>query len=84
MPGWPLTSRPPSERACKTEQAESLAVAIAALPPEQRDAVLLKHLENLSLAEIATRLDKSIAAVAGLLRRGLAHLGASMNQENSR
>jgi RNA polymerase sigma-70 factor (ECF subfamily) len=74
----------PSERACKTEQAESLAVAIAALAPEQRDAVLLKHLENLSLAEIATRLDKSIAAVAGLLRRGLAHLGKSMNQENSK
>jgi len=46
--------------------------------------VLLKHLENLSLAEIATRLDKSIAAVAGLLRRGLAHLGESMNQENSK
>jgi RNA polymerase sigma-70 factor, ECF subfamily len=64
----------PSERACDRERADRLAAAVAALPPDQREAVLLKHLENLSLAEIAARTDKSMAAVAGLLRRGLARL----------
>jgi DNA-directed RNA polymerase specialized sigma24 family protein len=46
--------------------------------------VLLKHLENLSLADIASRLGKSTAAVAGLLRRGLARLGELMQQERSK
>jgi RNA polymerase sigma-70 factor (ECF subfamily) len=68
----------PSERACERERADRLAAAVAALPPDQREVVLLKHLETLSLAEIAARVGKSTASVAGLLRRGLARLGELM------
>lgn len=70
----------PSERASDRERAELLASAVAALPPEQREVIMLKHLENLSLAEITVRLGKSTASIAGLLRRGLARLGELMNQ----
>jgi RNA polymerase sigma-70 factor (ECF subfamily) len=72
----------PSERACERERADRLAAAVAALPPDQREVVLLKHLETLSLAEVAARVGKSTAAVAGLLRRGLARLGELMRQED--
>jgi RNA polymerase sigma-70 factor (ECF subfamily) len=72
----------PSERADRRERADRLAAAVAALPPDQRAAVLLKHIENLSLAEIAARVGKSTAAVAGLLRRGLARLRELMEQED--
>ncbi len=72
----------PSEQACDRERADRLAAAVAALPPDQREAVLLKHLENLSLAEIAARTGKSMAAVAGLLRRGLARLRELIRQED--
>jgi RNA polymerase sigma-70 factor (ECF subfamily) len=70
----------PSERADRRERAERLAAAVAALPPDQREAVLLKHIENLSLADISARMGKSPAAVAGLLRRGLARLREVMDQ----
>jgi RNA polymerase sigma-70 factor (ECF subfamily) len=72
----------PSERADRRERADRLAAAVAALPPDQREAVLLKHIEGLSLAEIAARVGKSTAAVAGLLRRGLARLRELMGPED--
>jgi RNA polymerase sigma-70 factor (ECF subfamily) len=64
----------PSEQAIDHERAERLAAAVAALPDEQQQVVLLKHCQGLSLAEIAARLNKTTAAVAGLLRRGLERL----------
>ncbi len=64
----------PSERAGRRERADALAAAVAGLPPEQREVVLLKHCDGLALADIAARTGKTPAAVAGLLRRGLARL----------
>jgi hypothetical protein len=43
----------PSERADRNERAAALAAALDALPPDQRDAVLRKHLRGQSLADIA-------------------------------
>jgi RNA polymerase sigma-70 factor (ECF subfamily) len=64
----------PSERVGDRERAEALARAVAELPADQREVVLLKHCHGLSLAELAGRLGRSPAAVAGLLRRGLKRL----------
>ncbi|HVK09156.1 MAG TPA: sigma-70 family RNA polymerase sigma factor [Gemmataceae bacterium] len=61
----------PSERAGQHERADRLAAAVAALPDDQREAILLKHCHGTSLADIAARTGRSIPAVAGLLRRGL-------------
>ena len=41
------------------------------IPDAQRDAVIFRHLQGLSLAEAARQLDRTEAAVAGLVYRGL-------------
>jgi RNA polymerase sigma-70 factor (ECF subfamily) len=64
----------PSERAVHHERAAALAAAVDALPPEQREVVLLKHLHGLTVAEVGERTGRTPAAVAGLLRRGLERL----------
>jgi RNA polymerase sigma-70 factor (ECF subfamily) len=64
----------PSERAEHHELLLELADALAKLPEAQREALLLKHCQGWSLAQIAEHLGRSPAAVASLLQRGLAHL----------
>jgi RNA polymerase sigma-70 factor (ECF subfamily) len=67
----------PSEVAQRNEQLLALSSALTTLPPDQREALLLQFFEGLTLAEIAVRLGRTRAAVASLLRRGLAHLRKS-------
>jgi RNA polymerase sigma-70 factor (ECF subfamily) len=71
----------PSEAAGRHERATSLAAAVDKLPTDQREVVLLKHCHGLSLNDIADRTDRTPAAVAGLLRRGLARLRELMDGE---
>jgi len=64
----------PSEAAQRQEQVIHLAAALARLPEDQRTAVELHHLHQGSVADIARRMDRTEASVAGLLRRGLKRL----------
>jgi RNA polymerase sigma-70 factor (ECF subfamily) len=64
----------PSVRAEKNEQLLRLAEALEQLPEAQREAVVLHHLRGLSLAQLAGQLDRSEAAAAGLLHRGIKRL----------
>ena len=60
----------PSKQAIKTEKLLLLANAIDSLPPEQREAFELKHLDGLTLQETACAMGKeTVSQVAGLLRR---------------
>jgi RNA polymerase sigma-70 factor (ECF subfamily) len=68
----------PSDRAARHEQAVRLADALAALPDDYREALVLHYCEDLSLADVAARLDRTPAAVAGLLKRGLKQLRARL------
>jgi RNA polymerase sigma-70 factor (ECF subfamily) len=61
----------PSQAVSRNEQLIRLAGAVESLPEAQREAVILKHCEGLSLAEVGKRLGRSPAGVASLLRRGL-------------
>jgi RNA polymerase sigma-70 factor (ECF subfamily) len=72
----------PSERAGKREQSDALAEAVASLPDDQREVVLLKHCQGLALADIAAQLGRSPASVAGLLRRGLQRLREILDHTN--
>ena len=51
-----------------------LADALATLPEAQREALVLQNWHGWSLAEIGRQMDRSPAAVAGLLKRGLKQL----------
>jgi RNA polymerase sigma-70 factor, ECF subfamily len=64
----------PSAPARRHEQVLMLAEALAQLPEDQRETVVLKHGEGLTVAEICVKLGRTPAAVAGLLRRGLEQL----------
>jgi RNA polymerase sigma-70 factor (ECF subfamily) len=72
----------PSEQAMQHEQGVRLAQALARLPENQRRAVELHHLQGRSLAEVATELDLSRPAVAGLLHRGLKKLRELLEEDS--
>ena len=64
----------PSEQAVDREQAVLLADALAKLPAEYREAIVLRHLEGLTFPEVATRMGKTQDSVEKLWLRGLARL----------
>lgn len=68
----------PSEHAVRHEEAVRVAGALARLPEANREAVVLRYYEGLSLDEISARLGRTPAAVAGLLKRGLKQLRESL------
>jgi RNA polymerase sigma-70 factor (ECF subfamily) len=73
----------PSEVAARQEQLLQLARALAQLPDDQRDAVEWHHLREASVADIAQRMNRTEASVAGLLRRGLKRLRELLNESIS-
>jgi RNA polymerase sigma-70 factor (ECF subfamily) len=66
--------RTPESEALRGETADAVARAIAALPENQREALLLAHYEQLSLAEIAEITEVEIPAVKSRLQRARATL----------
>lgn len=69
----------PSGRAMRSERAALLLQALAALPEAQAEAVRLRYLEGLTIAETAERLARSEAAVKALVSRGLAALSQEIS-----
>ncbi|MFI5454872.1 MAG: sigma-70 family RNA polymerase sigma factor [Isosphaerales bacterium] len=70
----------PSQQVIRHEQLIRLADALAKLPDDQRQAVELRHLRGLATVEISERLNRSVAAVGGLLQRGLRALRVSLDE----
>jgi RNA polymerase sigma-70 factor (ECF subfamily) len=64
-----LTS--PSEKVMREERLFAMAAALARLPADQRLAVELHYLREQTIPEISLEMNRTPAAVAGLLRRGL-------------
>jgi RNA polymerase sigma-70 factor (ECF subfamily) len=71
----------PSQRLQRQERALQLADALAQLPDAQRDALILRHFHECSLADIAAQLDCTSAAVTGLLQRGLKSLRKALAEK---
>lgn len=67
----------PSHSAMRREQGVMLANALAHLPDDYREAVVLRYLEGLSFPEIAERMGRSVDSVRKLWTRGLAQLRAA-------
>lgn len=64
----------PSQKAVRHEDMLHLADALMQLPDDQRNAVAMKHLQGLSMVEIAKIMKRSETAIGGLLRRGMTSL----------
>jgi RNA polymerase sigma-70 factor (ECF subfamily) len=69
----------PSQCAARDEDWLRLIDALAELPRTMREVVVLKHCQGWTLQQIAARIDRTVPAVASLLRRGLAHLRQRMS-----
>jgi RNA polymerase sigma-70 factor (ECF subfamily) len=72
----------PSQKAIRGEEAQRLAQALTVLPDDQREAVRLRHLEGLALADIARHLGRSPAATAGLIKRGMQVLRRQLRRDD--
>ncbi|TWU20623.1 ECF RNA polymerase sigma-E factor [Novipirellula galeiformis] len=85
--GWiqqlPGSTTSPSGVAIRDEATIALLEALHELPETQAEAIRLRYMEGLPLAEIVERMGKSDTAVAGLLKRGLQKLRTILDQDMS-
>ncbi len=70
----------PSAQAMREERLVRLAQALLELPEDQRTAIEIHHLKGVSLKDTGKEMDRSQAAVAGLIRRGLVRLRELIEQ----
>lgn len=70
----PADSSSPSAALHRDERANALAQAMLQLTEEQRQAIIMKYWQGMTLAQIAEQIGKSNEAVAGLIFRGMQKL----------
>jgi RNA polymerase sigma-70 factor (ECF subfamily) len=64
----------PSQRACRREQSVLLADALDRLPVDYREVLVLHHLQELTLTEVARHMGRSLDSIKKLWLRGLRRL----------
>ena len=64
----------PSQHASRREQSVLLADALAKLPEDYREVIILRHIETLPFPDVAKRMDRSEDSVQKLWVRALANL----------
>src|SRR5215472_17408535 len=70
----PEAAGSPESELLEGEVQDAVARAIAELPPNQREALVLAHYEQMPLAEIASLLEIEVGAVKSRLERARARL----------
>ena len=80
----PSAAPGPEEEALAADTAGDLAGHLAALPWEQRRAVVLRHVVGLGYAEIAEAADRPVGTVKADVHRGLARLREAVPREEHR
>jgi len=72
---------PPSERLLESEETRQCVMqAMGSLPPEYRQVLLYKYVEELSVAEISNVMKRSAKSIEGLLTRGRRALHDALGQ----
>jgi RNA polymerase sigma-70 factor (ECF subfamily) len=61
----------PEEGAMRRAEMDELAARVACLPPRYREAVVLRHVQELSYAEVAAALGQPLGTVKANVHRGL-------------
>jgi RNA polymerase sigma-70 factor (ECF subfamily) len=73
-----VTSRTPSASAAGHEAVSAIQSALELLPADYREALQLRYIEGLPMAEVAARLKRTEGAVQMLCQRALKQLAARM------
>ena len=68
----------PSRQAAQRELGVLLAEALAALPDDYREVVVLRNLEELSFPEVASRMNRSVDSIQKIWVRALVRLRQAM------
>jgi len=63
--------------------SDAVAYVRRVLPPDQADAVLLRHLAGLEVKEVATAMNRSEGAVRVLVHRGLHRLAETLGHDGA-
>lgn len=71
----------PAERLAGRQQGERMGAALAALPPRQREALVLQYYQELSQAEAAALMGISVDALESLLARARRGLRTHLTKE---
>ena len=71
----------PSSKAFRRERAVLLADAISRLQADYREVIILHHLEELTLGEVARRMERTVGSVEKLWIRALSSLRRSLGTE---
>jgi RNA polymerase sigma-70 factor (ECF subfamily) len=61
----------PEEDVIRRTEIDELAARVACLPPRYREAVVLRHVQDLSYAEVADALGQPVGTVKANVHRGL-------------
>jgi RNA polymerase sigma-70 factor, ECF subfamily len=61
----------PEEDVIRRAEIDALASRVACLPPRYREAVVLRHIQDLSYAEVADALQQPVGTVKANVHRGL-------------
>jgi RNA polymerase sigma-70 factor (ECF subfamily) len=77
----PVRGPSPSEHLQREEQMVRVAWAVSQLEEDQRQAFIARHMMELPIADIATLMERSPKAVAGLLLRGRKRLRELLGEE---
>jgi RNA polymerase sigma-70 factor, ECF subfamily len=75
-------SRSPASKADHQETLSELAEALEQLSPDYRTVIVLRHLEELGFAEIASRMSRSAGAVRMLWLRAIEQLRSAMEKQS--
>lgn len=70
----------PAAMVARADQQREVRSALARIPPERRQAILLRFVDGLSAREIGAVLDRSEGAARVLLHRGLRDLAAELER----
>lgn len=80
----PCTTSSPGLSLIEREDAARLCVCIDELPDDQRTAVILRHLHQKTISEMARLMQRTECSIGGLLRRGMQNLRSQMSVEGVR
>lgn len=71
-----------ADRVMRRETARTVRAAVAALPPAQREAILLTYGAGLSLPEVATATSAPLGTAKSRVRLGLRAAGRQLSADN--